>query len=355
MENRKSVFSYALLPLAWLYDLVTRVRNCFYDCEIFKTTRPTVLTISVGNLTVGGTGKTPHVSFLVEFFRNQYQTSVLSRGYGRQTRGFILAEAGATAQQIGDEPMLYHQKYGEQISVAVGEKRVEAVEKIILARADTQLVILDDAYQHRALKTHINILLTDYERLFYTDFMLPFGRLREAQTGAKRADAVVVTKCDSAVSESKKQAIQAQIAIYTKKETPVFFSTVVYQNPVSYFENTVALAENQPVVLVSAIAQPQLFERAARGTFVVQEHIVFKDHHNFSTKDLTKILKSNLPILTTEKDMVKLKPLLLAQNSQSKTFYFWPIAVQFLANQSTQSFENWVLEQAHQKDPNFSL
>ena len=349
MENRKSVFSYALLPLAWLYDLVTRVRNCFYDCGIFKTTRPAVLTINVGNLTVGGTGKTPHVAFLVELFKHKYQTSILSRGYGRLTRGFVLADAGTTAQQIGDEPMQYYLEFGQEITVAVGEKRVEAIEKLVVARPKIQLVVLDDAFQHRALQAHINILLTDCGRLYYDDFLLPFGRLREARVGAKRADAVVVTKCFCTISEIEKQAIQSHISKYTKKDTPVFFSTVVYEKPSPYYENTVVFDADQPVVLVSAIAQPQLFERAARESFVVREHFIFNDHHDFLTKDLIKILKPNLPILTTEKDMVKLKPLLLAQNLQSKAFYFWPIGVQFLDNQATQPFEDWVLEQLELK------
>ena len=337
-----------LLPFAWLYDLVTRLRNYLYETGVFKATQPPVFSICVGNLTVGGTGKTPHVAFLIEHLVDKYKISVLSRGYGRQTSGFTLASAGTTAQQIGDEPMQYFLQYGGQITVAVGEKRTDAIEQIMAARPQTQLVILDDALQHRSLKAHLNILLTDCFRPFYDDYLIPAGRLREARVGASRADVVVVTKCSAGLSEAEKTLIESRVAAYTKPNTPVYFSTVVYQKPIAYFENTEAFDPQQPVVLMSAIAQPKHFEQAARNEFEVQDHFVFSDHHDFSTEDLTKIVRQNKPILTTEKDMVKLKPLLKTLNLTHVAMYYWPISVQFLGHQHKLPFEDWVLARIKQ-------
>jgi tetraacyldisaccharide 4'-kinase len=189
-----------LLPVAWLYEGITRLRNWLYDKGYKKSTSFPLPVISVGNLTVGGTGKTPHVEYLVRLLKDQRQLVTLSRGYGRQTKGFLIADEQANAATIGDEPMQFYQKFGHQIKVAVGEKRVPAIEQILRLYPKTEIILLDDAFQHRAVRPCFSILLSDYHRPFYTDFVLPAGRLRESRKGAGRADAVIFSKCPQNLS-----------------------------------------------------------------------------------------------------------------------------------------------------------
>jgi tetraacyldisaccharide 4'-kinase len=318
-----------------LYTLVMAVRNLLFDWGLKSVYTSPIKTMNIGNLAVGGTGKTPHVEYLIRLFQNKYHIATLSRGYGRNTSGFIAANDHSTADSIGDEPFQLFQKFN--IPVFVSEKRAIGLQQIEQITPHIDLVLLDDAFQHRAISPTVNILLTDYNNLFVKDLVIPSGQLREWRTGATRADCLIVSKCPSKISEQEKEKIISQIQRYTKPKTPIFFSTIQYASPLPYFDNQPDFDSAQPIVLLSGIAQPQLFEQDARHCFKVAQHLIFRDHHRFTKQDLTST-QSKI-VLTTEKDVAKIKPLL---NTDSQ-FYYWPIKVQFLDN-TTILFDEWIGE-----------
>ncbi|MFN3488640.1 MAG: tetraacyldisaccharide 4'-kinase [Emticicia sp.] len=316
-------------PLYGLYYAVIFVRNWLFDKGLMHSTKPKVLTINVGNLSLGGTGKTPHVEYLVRLLSEKFNISTLSRGYGRKTKGFILANGQATAETIGDEPMQYYLKFKDKINVVVCENRVEGVDKIQVLFADNQIVIFDDAFQHRKIAPHLNLLLSDYNKPFYEDSLVPFGRLRDIRNSAKRADAVIITKCPSLITEQEKAKIQNKVLVYTKADVPVFFSKISYQEITSYAsKNDFDATKN--VGVLTAIAKPEVFIKYLSENGLKLEKIFdFPDHHAFTRKDIDKILQENsekLQIITTEKDMVKLKPQL--SESELNRFFYVPIEVE---------------------------
>jgi tetraacyldisaccharide 4'-kinase len=299
-----------LRPFSLLYSGITSVRNWLYSTGLFESFSPDVFTISVGNLTVGGTGKTPMVEHLIRALSGKFQVATLSRGYGRKTKGFVIADGGSSAGEVGDEPLQYYQKYSDRIEVVVCEKRVEGVLQIRKRFPTVSLVLLDDAFQHRPIAPHVNLLLNDFNRPFYKDYPFPEGFLRESRRGAVRADAVIVTKCPTTITDSEKQTITSEISHYTQVGTPVYFASTKYGRALSYVSNDVV--ESVEVVAVAGIAQPAPFFKYLRKTYAVQHELVFADHYNFTEDDLQSILKyakSGTFVLSTEKDMVKLKPL----------------------------------------------
>lgn len=338
------LFNRLLFPLACLYGVVTSIRNYLYDKGYFKTVTFNIFTLSVGNLSVGGTGKTPHVESLIRLLQNHYQIATLSRGYGRKTKGFRLATKADTPQTLGDEPMQFYQKFGSTVPISVGEKRVEAVTQLLVQCPDTQVVLLDDAYQHRAIGRHLNILLTDYNLLFYQDFVLPQGRLRERRVGAKRADAIIVSKCPEDLIETEIQKMDKATRRYIQAETPVFFSTIHYGKPIAFGSETLL---SEQVVVLAGIANSKPFEDYAHRHFRVLQIIRLADHYDYTTADIEKfraLIQSfgtaNVSILTTEKDYVKLAKL---GDKSALPLFFVPIEIRFLRNE-TNKFNNWVLE-----------
>ncbi len=321
-----------------IYRAATTFRNHLYDIQSKKTIAFTPFIISVGNLSVGGTGKTPMVVYLAQWLAADYPLAILSRGYGRQTRGVRIANAQDTARTLGDEPYLFYRKFGKQIIVAVGEERVAAVPEILFHTPDTQLILLNDAYQHRAIGRNFNILLTNHARPFYTDRVLPAGRLRESRRGAQRADAVVVTKCPDHLPEETRNQIMNRIRRYARPTVPVFFTGIRYEAPraVSPKKDAPAtLAPGQTVVLFSGLADAAPFEAYARQHFKVTDHITFGDHHRYRDDDrqhLTAALNKAGPsacLLTTEKDMVKLDD----APWHPLPIYYLPIQPWFLAQE----------------------
>jgi tetraacyldisaccharide 4'-kinase len=336
MNNLLKYFLWvALFPLSLLYALIMACRNLLFDLGLKSVYVSPIQTINIGNLTVGGTGKTPHVEYLIRLFRDKYTLATLSRGYGRSTTGFMAANDRSTADSIGDEPFQLFQKF--DVPVFVSEKRAIGLQQIEQIEPKINLILLDDAFQHRAISPTTNILLTDYNRLFVNDLVLPSGRLREWRTGAKRADCVVVSKCPDILSGQEQGQITRQIRQYTKPETPIFFSSIRYATPLPYFLNQPAFDTQKSVILLSGIAQPARFEQDARQHFAVAQHLIFRDHHHFTKQDLAAI-KSKI-VLTTEKDVAKIKPLLNVADSQ---FYFWPIEIVFLKNNGV-SFDEWIV------------
>lgn len=328
-----------LVPFSWLYGLIAGIRNWLYDQELFASHRPDQFTISVGNITVGGTGKTPMVEYITEKIKSQYSIAILSRGYGRKTNGLLFADNQSTAKDIGDEPLQYFRKYGKSVIVAVCEDRVKGARAIHQQNPECSVLLLDDAFQHRRIKRDINILLSDYNRPFYHDLPLPAGRLREFRSGAERADLIITTKCPPGLRESEKSEIRKQISRYSRQHVPVFFASIRYAPPVGFDHNPVALKK---VKVVAGIARPQPFLTFVKEQYEVMEEIIYPDHHNYTREHfehLIKNLKSDTFVLTTEKDMVKLEPL-ARQYQKMASFAFIPIGVDL--GSDTDAFDDWM-------------
>ena len=334
---KRSVVKWLLFPFSGFYGLVTDVRNWLFNSHLLKVFRPPVYTVSVGNLTVGGTGKTPMIELLIERSLipvpgSAGETATLSRGYGRRTTGFRIATDLDSASTIGDEPLQLYRKFTPYIRVCVGERRAEAIQSLLAIHPETKQVLLDDAFQHRAVQPHLSILLMDYNRPFYDDYPFPAGRLRERRKGAKRADVVVVTKCPNDLFATEQQRIMAKICPYTQPGIPIFFAGLRYDQPVS-FATRQAFTNLQEVVLVSGLANADPLEQYVRQTFRLIHHYRFADHHAYSRADLDPIL-ANLPtetaLVTTEKDWVKLDALLSPNERASLPFYYLPVTIAFL-------------------------
>lgn len=343
LRKLSNVLRWILWPLSILYGIVTYIRNYLYNNDLKKIYQSGIYTVNIGNLTVGGTGKTPHIEYLQQLLSPNWKIAILSRGYGRKTKGYREVGPHSVAQEVGDEPLQFYKKFGNQTPVIVCEKRANALQRIEREKPGTQLILLDDAFQHRAVHPHLNLLLTDFERLFYNDYVLPVGLLREFRNGAKRAHAVIVSKCPTRLSESEKKKITSQIRHYTLPHTPVFFSAITYGTPLPYFENSSFLTEGQEVYLVSGIAQPKLFEAAASKVFKVMGHSALGDHHHFEEEQIRSFARTSdrYPILTTEKDWVKLRPLLEKLSFTGTRFFYWPIQVAF----DTPTFDQFILNE----------
>ncbi len=293
-----------LFPVALLYWIVTFIRNLLYDVGVFKSETFEIPIIAVGNLSVGGTGKSPQIEYLIRLLSENYKVATLSRGYKRSTTGFVLADYTANAKTLGDEPFQFYTKYPNTI-VAVDEDRVEGIEILLDLNERPKLILLDDAFQHRKVKAGFYILLTAYDDLFCDDFILPFGNLREPSFGKKRADMIIVTKCPNDLSEIAQQKIREKLRV----SQSVYFTTIAYdayiRNANEKFLVNEIIAEAK--VVVAGIAKPNPFFDFLQAKS--DEKMIFSDHHNFDTSDIKAILDKakNNKIITTEKDYVRLK------------------------------------------------
>jgi tetraacyldisaccharide 4'-kinase len=330
---QRKILRVLLFPLSILYGTVVAIRNFLFDKRYFRSFEfSDVKTISVGNLTVGGTGKTPHVEYLINVLKDKFAIATLSRGYGRNTKGFHLADPTSTPASIGDEPMLYYLKYGKKIPVAVGEERLLAIPAIKAHYPATEVILLDDAYQHRWVKPNLNILLTDFNRPFYQDYILPAGRLRESRNGANRADIIIVSKSPDQLEEQEKKRIKKEISKYVGKKLPIFFTGISYGQATPLFNNGKLFNGN--VILVSGISQPQPLVDYVSGKYNLIQHQNYPDHHKYSVSDvqfLAKLLTDNpsAVLLTTEKDMVKLKETHLSEKLALLPVFYLPIEIFF--------------------------
>lgn len=333
-----------LFPLAVSYGWVTWFRNFLFDHSILKSYRFDLPVIAVGNLSVGGTGKTPMIEYLVRLLSPDYKIATLSRGYKRQSEGFVLADAKATAASIGDEPFQFHQKFPE-ILVAVDADRKNGIASLLQQKPQPEIILLDDAFQHRKVKAGFYILLTAYGDLYADDFMLPTGNLREGRSGAQRADAIVVTKCPQDLSAQAQKQIKDKLRI--GKGQQLFFTSIAYDDKVYSEGLAMAVAEIKASekVLLAGIAKPEPFFAYLRGqNDTVME---FPDHHHFSEADLQDIRQKakNKIIVTTEKDYVRLKG-----NIPTEQLFYLPIRSAFLSDSG--NFDQIIKEYVGTSTPN---
>ena len=301
-----------LSPFSLVYALVLSIRNLFYDNEILKQTSFAIPVIAVGNLRVGGTGKTPQVEYFVRLLQEDYTIAILSRGYKRKSKGFVIANASTSVEEIGDEPFQYFTKFSN-ITVAVDADRVHGIRKLLENNPKIDLILLDDAYQHRKVKASFYALLTPYDKLYTNDYVFPYGNLRENRAGAKRANAIVVTKCPIGISKSEKEKIRKEIA--PLENQAVFFSSIQYDEKLISDSSELPLSslKNHTVLLITGIANPKPLVLHLKSLAIDFIHLKFPDHHNFEAKDLKKIKDAfeNIEnpdkwMVTTEKDYTRL-------------------------------------------------
>lgn len=320
-----------LYPFAVVYNIITTIRNYLYDLQLVESTTFSKPILIVGNLSVGGTGKSPQIEYLIRLLKDKYNIAVLSRGYKRKTKGFLLLNENHTAEDVGDEPLQFFKKF-KDISVAVDSNRVEGVKKL-QKTTNTDVFLLDDAYQHRKIQGSLYVLLTTYNALFSDDFLLPAGNLRESRSGAYRSDIILVTKCPASLSIAEQIEIRKKLEVYNNL---IFFTTISYGLTLqgALTVNVDSLKEYE-VLLVTGIANPSALLSFLGKKGVHFTHLKYSDHHHFTSKDIAQInsrfkeIKSNKKlILTTEKDFVRLEKKL-------DNLSFLEIETVFLSNQKT--------------------
>jgi tetraacyldisaccharide 4'-kinase len=311
-----------LFPFSILYGWITSIRNYLFDKGILKSYSFDIPIIAVGNLSVGGTGKTPQIEYLIRLLSPNYTIATLSRGYKRKSEGFVLADSTSNAEILGDEPFQIYQKF-PNIKVAVDADRKNGIENLLSLNERPDIILLDDAFQHRKVKAGFYILLSSYDDLFSSDFILPAGNLRESRSGAKRANVIIITKCPKDLSEIAQQNIKNKIAL----EIPIYFSFIDYDDKVYNEFESKKVSEIIPVdkLLLAGIAKPEPFFNYLQAK--KEEKLVYPDHHPFTEIDLKEIKKkaNYRLIITTEKDYVRLK------NQEFNALYYLPIKSSFLS------------------------
>lgn len=329
-----------LLPLAWVYGLVVWIRNLLFDIKVLPSRSFSVRLISVGNITVGGTGKTPHIEYILSLINGQVKAAVLSRGYNRRTRDFRLTEVHSTVRQVGDEPLQIKQQFPE-VTVAVDRKRARGIMKLLAAGNIPSAILLDDAYQHRYVKPGLNILLIDYNRPLAADYLLPCGRLREPVGEQKRADIIVVSKCPENMNAMAKRIKINEVRPYPYQS--IFFSSLHHLDPIPAFpgeapeiDRNTCRKKNYGMLLVTGIANNRPLKRFLRSINPQISELRFPDHHYFTDSDLEKIGRNfgqlaaeNKIIVTTAKDAVRLRETSLPPELR-KAIYVVPVEVVFL-------------------------
>ena len=317
--------------------MVVWLRNWLFDKNILKSAAFNFPVICVGNLAVGGTGKTPMVEYLIRLLKDEYVVATISRGYKRKTKGFGIANKNTTALEIGDEPMQFHQKFPD-VSVAVGEERLVAIPHLLQERPNTQVIILDDAFQHRSVKAGLNILLTEYKDLYTRDFTLPGGDLRDVRSSAKRAEIVIVTKCNPGLSVDERDAIVDELNLELAQS--VYFSSILYGKTYHLFsKELITLSNYTDVLLICGIANPMPLKDFLTSQMHSYDMLRYPDHHIFDSDDLLdikkqfeKIKSDKKIIITTEKDGVRLQK--FEQELATYPVYVLPIEPVFLFNQA---------------------
>ena len=354
MVGKKNILLY---PLSLVYGFITWLRNFLFNSGILQGKEFTLPVICIGNITVGGTGKTPHCEYIINLLKNNFRVAFLSRGYKRKTEGFIIATPESTTKDIGDEPMQVFMK-NPDILVAVDGNRTRGINNILSQKPETEVIILDDGFQHRQIKPGLSILLTDYNRPMYRDHLLPYGELRESIKNMYRADVIIVSKCPANFSP-----IQQRIVLNEIKKAPyqkLFFTSFSYDYPLPVFNTNAGFSFSLPggktekplnVLLITGIADPDPLVRHLKNTFSEIKHLRFSDHHRYVQKDILKIENAfkTLPseekiILTTEKDAIRLKEISNIVPPYLRSFFYYiPVKINFL-NNSNKEFNNLIVD-----------
>lgn len=356
MANDSDIkLNYLLTPFSWLYGLGVKVRNKFFDWKILPTEQYPVPVISVGNLAVGGTGKTPHTEYIIRLLHQRYRVAVLSRGYKRQTSGFILATTESTSQEIGDESYQIKCKY-PHITVAVDADRRRGIHKLLSLPTETrpEVIILDDAFQHRYVTSSLSIVLTDYHRLFYHDKLLPVGRLREPAKGIRRADIVIITKCEKDIKPIEFRIMEEDMDLVAHQE--LYFTRVLYDDLRAVFADQAEprvkrdIRKNDDVLLIAGIAHPTHFINEVKKYSGKVTPVVFSDHHSFTEKEIKsldeKFQSMTSPeklILVTEKDAARLRSNPHIPENWKRRLYSLPITIGFFGKNEN-LFDTMILQ-----------
>ena len=332
-----------LFPFSIAYWLITGLRNKLYDIGVFKSTSFSIPIISVGNLSTGGTGKTPHIEYLISKLSDNYKLATLSRGYKRSTKGFVLASTESTSKDIGDEPKQFKTKYPD-LAVAVDSNRVNGVQNLLKLDDDIQMILLDDAYQHRKINRSINILLTEYSKPFYKDHILPVGNLRESRSGFKRANIIIVTKSPIVLSPLDIRRVKEEVQPEPYQQ--IYFSYIKYGKPIALTAAAKALGEISltkfAVTVLSGIANPEGLKFYVKRYAKEVNELTFPDHHSFSPKDFEKIkerfnglISQKRLIVTTEKDAMRID----SELYKDIPIVYIPIKIKFHLNDGQELIE----------------
>lgn len=332
MSNRRNLL---LAPLSWIYSGILSVRHKLFDGGVLHSTEFDIPIICVGNITVGGTGKTPTTEFLVSALSGDYNVAVLSRGYKRKTQGFVIATSTSSFKRIGDEPKQVKLKYPD-IPVAVCEKRVEGVRRLLSIHPEINLVILDDAFQHRYIEPWVNIVLMDYNNPIYEDAMLPYGNLRDLPSQLSRANIVLVTKCPDQIRPLDMRIISKNLDLLPYQH--LFFAGIESDTPQPLFPSStpIVLKQGTPAVTLTAIANPKKFLEHVETTFTLVDRFIFPDHYTYKMRDIEALEASldKLPVdtvvLMTEKDAVKLLGSKRLSEGLRRRMFYIPIRMKFV-------------------------
>lgn len=342
------IFRLLLLPFSWIYGSAVWLRNKAFDGHIFKSHRPDIKTITIGNIALGGTGKTPHIEYCLRLLRSK-KVAVLSRGYGRQTRGTLRVRPGMSARECGDEPLQIARKF-ENTLVVVDEERVRGIAFICENYPNTELILLDDALQHRKIEAGLNLLLTTYESPFFADYYLPAGNLRDHKIRARDADAILVTKCPEKTEKARLAYLEKKLDNYCET---VLFDRIIYRDirPLHPGEKS-KINDYKKVLLISGIAMPGPFVEAAGNKFEVMEHFNYPDHYAYTDRDAVRFRKfigsfapGEIAVLTTEKDAMRLHEIIPADANQSLPVFYWEIGID--AGNDQKRLDNLILNYAN--------
>ena len=352
-----------LTPLSWLYGLGVGFRNLLFKLGILKSRAFDIPVISVGNITVGGSGKTPHVEYLVSLLKDKMKVAVLSRGYKRKSKGYVLANDDTTMREIGDEPYQMKQKF-PKLYVAVDKKRTEGIDRLTHDEQtkDVDVILLDDAYQHRYVKPGVNILLVDYHRLIIYDKLLPAGCLREPKEGKSRADIVIITKCPKDLRPMEYRVLMKALDLYPYQS--LYFTTLIYDNLKQVYGTESMPINSLPdkcnVLLLTGIASPKQMQNDLSVYNYNLSYLSFSDHHNFSKKDIRTInrkfaeLPSPKVIITTEKDVARIKFVEGLNDEVKESMYALPVRIQFMLGQE-EDFNNKIINYVRKNSRNSIL
>ncbi|MGE0078991.1 MAG: tetraacyldisaccharide 4'-kinase [Bacteroidales bacterium] len=336
---------FILLPISFLYWFVVKVRNILFDINLLKGYSPDISSICIGNVTVGGTGKTPHSEYLIELLQNQFNVGLLSRGYKRKSKGFKVVKTDSTVEEVGDEPLQIKMKY-PNTTVAVDEDRVNGTNEMVYNFPEMNVLLLDDAFQHRYIKPGLSILLTDYNNLITRDFFLPTGRLRDSISEKRRAKIIIVTKCPPELSNQEMLRISNELKL--KNNQSLYFSSINYGTIKPIFENSttaIELNNNSEVYALAGIANPQPFFNYLVKNFQIVGKRSYPDHHHFSKKEIQLIFEGyseNTLVVTTEKDAARIRCLDIDPMFKEKLHYL-SININFL-NNDTEKFNKQIID-----------